>query len=81
MIFTIGKTEWYNQWSKEQGENFKKRGKDEYYTGGSAFLCFGKAIASCPKGYSVYRLDTDIENLYQLGGDYYIKQGCRIYKL
>lgn len=80
MLFTIGKTEWYEQWLKEQGDSFRKRGKDESYVGGSAYICLGQAIKNCRPGYSVYVLDTTIENLYQIGSNYYILENCRIVK-
>ncbi|MCK9532348.1 MAG: hypothetical protein M0R77_17615 [Gammaproteobacteria bacterium] len=78
MIFTIGKKEWYDQWIVEQGPLFKKRGKDDEYSGGSAFLCIGKAIKNCPPGYAIYILDTNIDNLYEVNGNLHIIESCRI---
>lgn len=81
MIFTIGKTEWYEEWFEKIGDNFRKRGRDSNYIGGIAYLCLGKANAACPEGYSVYVLDTDLENIYYTNGNYHIINGCRILKV
>ena len=80
MIYTIGKTEWYEEWI-ETIPNFRKRGRDDDYVGGSAYLCLGKAKAACQEGYSVYALDTDLENIYYLDGNYHIINGCGIRRI
>lgn len=81
MIFTIGLSEWYDTWIVEQGTDFKKKGLDGDYPGGSAFLCFGKALKARPKEYKIYQLDTDISNLYLIGEQFHIKESCRIVEL
>lgn len=84
-IYTIGFAEWYDQWMIDQGDDFKKKGRDQNYKGGSAFICFGQArnyLKAIDKpGYKLYKLDTTIDNLYQIGGNYHIVDHCRILSL
>ena len=84
-IYTIGYMEWYNQWMIEQGNDFKKKGYDTDYKGGSAFICLGQALnrlkAIDKPGYGLYVLDTTIDNLYQVDGNYHIVESCRILNL
>jgi len=78
MFYTIGRSDWYNKWIIEQGSSFKKLGCSSDYVGGSAYFSYEDAERACPLGYSVYGLITTIDNIYQIGHNYHIKESCRI---
>lgn len=81
-IYTIGYAPWYDKWLIEQGKDFKKKGIDGDYNGGSAFLTIEsaeKAIKGIDKpDYKVYKLLTDATNLHVVNGYYYIRSSCQI---
>lgn len=57
MIYTIGHTESYERYFKEQeaDEGYpKKIGRNTEYPGGSVWKTFDNALRHCPNGYSVY---------------------------
>ena len=84
-IYTIGKSSWYDKWMAEQGNNFRKKGRTISYPGGSAYTDLGTAMRALrlikDQDYSLYRLDTTVDNLYKLGDNFHIKESCRILKL
>jgi hypothetical protein len=65
MIYTIGHTESYTQYFKEQGTPQKlgrtKNYNGEYYSGGSVWKTKEEAEKNCPSGYSVYGVLADWE--------------------
>ena len=83
MLYTIGNTKSYNQYFDDYGPDFKKKGRDDNYSGGSVFLTLDEAkhaIKNTPE-YSVWGLDTTIENVYENNGNLFIIDSCRILKL
>lgn len=58
MIFTVGRTEAYEQYFREQSVPMK-RGRDDDYEGGSVWRTASEASAAAPAGYSVYGVDAD----------------------
>lgn len=83
MLYTIGHTESYNQYLREQGLEFRKLGKTETYVGGSVYKTFDEAkqaIAFLPD-YSVWILDTTLNNVYEISGSFHLINSCRILPL
>lgn len=84
-IYTFGFTEWYDKWAIEQGPDFKKLGRCEDYKGGSAFIGIDEAQKALKEldrpGFSLYKLDTAVDNLYLIDGNYHIVETCRILSL
>jgi hypothetical protein len=60
MIYTIGKTELYEQYFKER-RTVKKQGRTKDYPGGSVWQTREEAEKCCSKGYSVYGVEADWE--------------------
>jgi len=58
MIFTIGKTEYYERYFREQ-DCPRKLGKTNDYEGGSVWKTREEAQKFCPEGYSVYGVEAD----------------------
>jgi len=58
MIYTIGHTESYEKYFKEQ-EVPRKLGKAKDYIGGSVWETFEEAKQNCPVNYSVYGVKAD----------------------
>lgn len=84
-IYTIGKSSWYDKWMIEQGTKFRKKGREGTYPGGSAYTDLDTAMCALrmikDSDYSLYRLDTTVDNLYKNGDNFHIKESCRILKL
>jgi hypothetical protein len=53
MIYTIGHTESYERYFREQKQS-KKLGRTKDFCGGSVWKLVDEAKKFCPKGYSVY---------------------------
>lgn len=83
MMFTVGHKESYDQGIYEFGYEFKKLGRSKDYKGGIVFKNISDAMrcASNHAGYSVYGLETDILNTYELDGYRYLVNSCRILQL
>ena len=83
MIYTVGLTETYNRYFLEYGSEFRKMGRSDNYVGGSAYLTIEDAkrdIEHIP-GYSVWILDTDLDNVYKVNERFHIIESCQILPL
>ncbi len=60
MIFTVGNTENYDRYFREQ-KTPKKKGRTPNYTGGTVWKTFLEAEKHLRPGYSVYGVDADWE--------------------
>ena len=72
MIYTIGHTESYNRYFREQDKPMKK-GCSEGYAGGSVWRSQNEALRNCPDGYSVFAVaaDWDKDTIPSKDGDWH----------
>lgn len=62
MIYTIGHTESYRKYVREQSPaKPEKLGRTAEYEGGSVWRTIEEAVANCPEGYSVWGVIADFD--------------------
>lgn len=84
MIFTIGRTESYDQNIASQ-ENCQKKGKDQNYCGGSVWRTYEEALEYVVEGYSVYGVvadwDKDTEENQEGGNWHNLLKDAKLIKI
>ena len=79
MFYTVGDPHIYDEILFINPNGLRKLGREKDYIGGIVFLNFDEAN-NAKKNYSVYILETTMDNLYFINGNYHLKDTCKIIK-
>ena len=79
-FYTVGDPSVYDPIIEKNG-SIIKLGKQDDYIGGIVFFDIKEATkSSVSTGYSIYILETSMDNIYQIEDSYHLKTSCLIRK-